>query len=48
MSQALTKENVVERLKLDLATFETYCRCKQNPRRRHIALSIEKDLVYVS
>lgn len=33
--------------KVDLATFETYDRTKQDPRRRHIAEHIEKDLVFV-
>jgi hypothetical protein len=33
--------------KVDLATFETHRRSKQDPRRRHIAENIEKDLVYV-
>lgn len=33
--------------KVDLATFETYRRSKQDPRRRHIAENIETDLVYV-
>lgn len=33
--------------KVDLATFETYHRSKQDPRRRPIAENIEKDLVYV-
>lgn len=33
--------------KVDLATFETFERGKRDPRRRHIAENIEKDLVYV-
>lgn len=33
--------------KVDLATFNTFHRSKRDPRRRHIAFNIEKDLVYV-
>jgi uncharacterized protein len=33
--------------KVDLATFSTFHRSKQDPRRRHIAFNIEKELVYV-
>lgn len=33
--------------KVDLATFSTFHRSKQDPRRRHIAFNVEKDLVYV-
>jgi len=33
--------------KVDLATFETFRRSKQDPRRSHVAENIEKDLVYV-
>jgi len=33
--------------KVDLATFETYRRSKQDPRRKHIAQNIEKDLIYI-
>lgn len=33
--------------KVELATFETFRRSKQDPRRRHITENIEKDLVYV-
>jgi len=33
--------------KVDLVTFDTYRRSKQDPRKRHIAENIEKDLVYV-
>jgi len=33
--------------KVDLATFSTFQRSKQDPRRRHIAFKVEKDLVYV-
>lgn len=33
--------------KVDLATFETFRRSRQDPRRRHITENIEKDLAYV-
>jgi len=33
--------------KVDLATFETYHRSKQDPRKRRIAEKIEKELVYI-
>lgn len=33
--------------KVDLATFETFRCSKQDPRRRHIAERIEKELIYV-
>ncbi len=33
--------------RIDLATVETYRRSWQDPRRRHIAESIERDLLYV-
>ncbi len=33
--------------KVELATFSTFQRSKQDPRRRHIAFSVEKELVYV-
>jgi predicted nucleotidyltransferase len=33
--------------KVDLATFSTFQHSKQDPRRRHIAFKVEKDLVYV-
>jgi hypothetical protein len=33
--------------RVDLATFETLRRSKQDPRRREVAENIEKDLVYV-
>jgi hypothetical protein len=33
--------------KVDLATFETFRRSKQDPRRRQITENIEKNLVYV-
>jgi len=33
--------------RIDLATVETYRRSWQDPRRRHIAESIERDLCYV-
>ncbi len=34
--------------KVDLATFGTFERSKQDPRRQRIALTIAKDLVYVA
>lgn len=39
-------EEIVGR-RVELATFETYGRSKEDARRRHIAVNIEKDLVYV-
>lgn len=33
--------------KVDLATLSTFHRSKQDPRRRHIAFNVAKDLVYV-
>jgi len=39
-------EKIVGR-KVDLATFEAFRRSKEDPRRRHVAESVEKDLVYV-
>jgi predicted nucleotidyltransferase len=43
-------EEELERLlsrKVDLATVETFRRSWQDPRRRHMAESVERDLVYV-
>ncbi len=42
--------NEVERLlgrKVDLITVETLRRGRENPRKRHIAESIERDMIYV-
>lgn len=33
--------------KVDLATFETLDRSMENPRRRHIAMNIQRNLTYV-